>query len=137
MLFQMEEKAATPNEKCAIYFIILSLFVAPVHWLTKTQPASAAHSTDSEVDTFYLATKMVQYLLPILQNLGLQVSDAPTPIYEDNQPTIDTIKTNHPTSRVKHIFVPIHYVHEQYVLLTINAILSSQQIHALFAHDDA
>ena len=86
----------------------------------KTQPASAAHSTDSKVRTFYLATKMVQWLWTILQNLGFQVSDAPTPIYEDSQPTIDIIKEKHPTSRVKRIAVTIQYVHAQNVLLNID-----------------
>ena len=54
---------------------------------------------------------MVQWIRPILQNLGFQVSDAPTPIYEDIQPTIDIIKSNDLAIRFKHIFVPIQYVH--------------------------
>ena len=62
---------------------------------------------------------MVQWLRPILQNLGFQFSNAPTLIYKDSQPTIDTIKEKHITSRVKNIDVPIHYVHEQYIIPTI------------------
>ena len=57
---------------------------------------------------------MVQWLQPILQNLIFQVSDYPTPIYEDIQPTIGVIKTNHITSIVKNIAVHICYVHEQF-----------------------
>ena len=79
------------------------LFGVSVQLLDKTQPDSVAHSTDSDVCTFYFATKMVQCLRPILQNIGFQVSDAPTPKYENIQPTIDIIKPNLLTSRVKHI----------------------------------
>ena len=63
---------------------------------------------------------MIQWLRPILQNLGFQVSDAPNPIYEEIQPTIGIIKTKHITSIVKHIDVFIQYVHDQYVLLKID-----------------
>ena len=52
--------------------------------------------------------------------MGFQVSYDPTTIYEDIQPTSDIIKANYITSRVKHIAVPIHYVHEQYIILTID-----------------
>ena len=62
---------------------------------------------------------MVQWLRTVLQNLGFQVFDAPTPIYEENQPDIVIIKETHLISRVKHIAVPIHYLQEKYVLLTI------------------
>ena len=54
-----------PNEKRSIACVILCIFDVAVHWLYKNQPASAAHYTESEVHTFYLATKMVQWLRPI------------------------------------------------------------------------
>ena len=63
---------------------------------------------------------MIQWIQPILQNLGFQVSNYPNPIYKLNQPTIDIIKENHLTSRIKDIAVPIHYFHEKYFLLTID-----------------
>ena len=66
-----------------------------------------------------MGTKRVQWLLTILKNLGFQVSDAPTSIYEYSQPTIYIIRENHLTIRVNHIDVPIHDVHEKYVLLNI------------------
>ena len=58
---------------------------------------------------------MIQWLLHILQNLGFQVSNYPNPIHEDIEPTIDIIKENNITRRVKHINVPINYVYEKYV----------------------
>ena len=65
---------------------------------------------------------MVQWLRLVLQNIGFQVLDAPTPIYEWSQPKIDIIKSNHLTSIVKHISVPIHYFREKYVLITIDIV---------------
>ena len=67
-----------------------------------------------------MAIYMVQWLQPILQNLGFQVSNVSTPIYEYSQPTIGIIKSNHLTSQYNHIAVPIHYLHERYDLLTID-----------------
>ena len=58
---------------------------------------------------------MVQWIWPVLQNLGFQVSDTATPIYEDSEHNVDIIKIKHITSWVKHISIPIHYVHEQNV----------------------
>ena len=65
---------------------------------------------------------MVQWIQPIQKKLGFQVFDAPNSIYEDSQPTIVIIKSSHLTSRVEHIDVPIHYVHEKYALLTIDPV---------------
>ena len=70
------------NEKRTISCVVLCIFRISIHWLAKTQPASASHSKDSEVLTLYLSTKMFEWLCPTLQNLGFQVSDAPTTIYE-------------------------------------------------------
>ena len=62
---------------------------------------------------------MIQWIRLILQNLGFQVSGAPTPIHEYSQPAIDIIEATHLTIRVIQISVPIHHVCEKYVLLTI------------------
>ena len=65
------------------YFIICLTFAA-VQCFAKTQHASAANSTDSEVHTFYLSNKCVQWIRLILQNIFFVVDDAPTNIYEDS-----------------------------------------------------
>ena len=111
----------TPNYKRSIAYVI-PLFYVAINWADKTQPAYVSHYTDSEVRTFYIATKMIKWPQPILQNLGFQFSDIPTPICEDIQPKIDIIKANHITSRIKHIYAPFHYVHEIYVLITIGSV---------------
>ena len=65
---------------------------------------------------------MAQWIIPILQNLGFQVSNYPTLIYKDSQPTIGGIEANHLNIRVKHIYVPFNYVHKKYALLTIDPV---------------
>ena len=72
---------------------------------------------------------MVQWLQPILQNLGFQLPNAPTLLYEYSQPTIDIINSNHLTSIVQHIYVPINYVHDKYGLLTIDPVKLKTTIH--------
>ena len=103
-------KGRSPNEKRAIALIILCLFGVAVHWSSKTQTATVAHYSHS--------TWPQKWSIP--KNLGFQVSDDPTPIYEDIQPKIDVINSKRLIIRVKHIDVPIHYVHDQYVLLNID-----------------
>ena len=68
--FSDEGEGRSPNDKCAISCVILCIFGVAVHWSAKTQPDSSYHSADSEVCTFYLATKMVQWFRPILKKLG-------------------------------------------------------------------
>ena len=115
-------KVRASNDKRYIAYAILYIFGIGLHWSVKNQSESVSHYIDSEVCTFYLATKMVQCLRPILQNLGLQVSGAPTPIYDYSSPNIDNIKANHITIRVKHIHGHINYFYERYVLLTVDPI---------------
>ena len=75
---------------------------------------------------------MVQWIQPILQTLGSQVYDAPTTIYEESQHTIDIIRKNHITIRVKHISIPIHYVHEKFVILTIDPVKLKTTIYSAY-----
>ena len=55
-------------------------------------------------------------------NLRFQVYNDPNPIYEEIHTTIDIIKLNHTTIRVKHISIPINYVHNKYSLMNIDPI---------------
>ena len=70
------------NDKRVIVCITLCIYVVAFHWSSKTQPDYKFHRTDSEVYTFYLSTKMVQWIRNTLYSIGFQVSDAPTPIYD-------------------------------------------------------
>lgn len=125
-------KGRSLTDKRAIACIMATLFGVAIHWKAVTQPVCAAHSMDSEVRTFYLGTKIAQTLRPIFYNLGIHFIDKPTPIYEDSQPIIDIIRSNHITSRVKHIPVPIHYMHVQFTQLTFAPV----KINTTIQHPD-
>ena len=96
--------------------MLSSLFLVLLFSVKKNQQAFADHSKESEVCTFYLSTKTSQWILPILQTLGFQVSISSNPIYENSQPKIDIIKEN----ISQNVSVLVHYIHEKYFLLTID-----------------
>ena len=83
-------------------------------WKHNQQNVVAIHSTDSEIRGVFAAVKRGLYLQEIALFIGFpQDSILPTPILEDSQPCIDTLNALTVTSRVKHIAVPIHYIHQQ------------------------
>ena len=51
--------------------------------------------------TCLLGYQMVQWILPILQDLGFQLYNSPTPIYEEIQTNIYIIKANHSQEELK------------------------------------
>ena len=77
------------------------------------QKATALHSTHSEIISALGATKQglhVQNLCTFLKVPPELVR--PHPIFLDSQPCIDAVEANTVTTRVKHIAVPIHFIHE-------------------------
>ena len=98
--FAYEGEGCTPYDKRSISCVILYIFVN-VNWSSKIQIDSAYHYIYSYFFPFYLATQMVQWRRPVLQNLGFPVSDDPTTIYYYIKPNIDIIKSNHLTNTVK------------------------------------
>lgn len=105
-------EARALNDKRAIACVIMTFLGVAIAWKAKTQPGVAAHSTDSEIRSLFLSSKINQYLRPILEHMGVEFTDA-TQVHEDSQPTLDIILSDQVTSRVKHIAVPIAYVQEQ------------------------
>ena len=85
-----------------------------VHYKMQQQKIVALHSTDSEIRGALAATKEGLYLQDICSFLGLSNEFIrPLLIMEDSQPCIDALKANTVTNRVKHIAVPIHFIHQQ------------------------
>ena len=85
-----------------------------VHNKVQQQKATALHSTHSEIIGSLAATKQSIYIQDICTFLRLPNDlHRPMPIYIDSQPCIDALESNTITTRVKHIAVPISYIHEQ------------------------
>ncbi|MGB2447382.1 MAG: reverse transcriptase domain-containing protein [Candidatus Poseidoniaceae archaeon] len=73
----------------------------------------ALHSTDSETRGAFTAAKRTIHAQDIASFLGFPTpSIRPVPLYIDSQPCIDILNANAVTSRVKHIAVPIHFIHQ-------------------------
>lgn len=77
------------------------------------QNCIALHSTDAEIRTTFSATKRAVYLFALARFIDLQCANKPITIYQDSQPCIEVVESNAMSSRVKHIAVPVLYVHEQ------------------------
>eukprot|EP00956_Cyclotella_meneghiniana_P029504 scaffold71543_cov60-Cyclotella_meneghiniana.AAC.2 len=85
-----------------------------VHNRVQQQRAIALHSTHSEIIGSLAATKETHYLQDIYTHIGHPaVNIFPFPLYLDSQPCIDALEANTTTTRVKHIAVPIKYIHEK------------------------
>ena len=69
---------------------------------SKTQSLTALSSTEAEFIAAVTAAKTARYIRSILRELGFRQTE-PTPIYEDNKPTIDIIASQKPTERTRHI----------------------------------
>ena len=67
-----------------------------VVYRSKTQSLTALSSTEAEFIAAVTAAKTAKYIWSVLNELGFKQSD-PTPIYEDNKPTIDIIASQKPT----------------------------------------
>ena len=73
-----------------------------VVYRSKTQSLTALSSTEAEFIAAVTAAKTAKYIRSVLSELGFK-QEEPTPIYEDNKPTIDIVASQKPTERTRHI----------------------------------
>jgi len=69
---------------------------------SKAQSITALSSTEAELIAAVTAAKTARFIRAVLNELGFK-QDGPTPIYEDNKPTIDIVNSKKPTQRSRHI----------------------------------
>ena len=65
---------------------------------SKAQSITALSSTEAEFIAAVTAAKTARYIRSILADLGFP-QDGPTPIYDDNQSTIEIVNASKPTER--------------------------------------
>ena len=70
------------------------------------------HSTDAEARACFEGVKRTIKFRKFLEHLG-QVQSSPTPTYIDNEPVINLIKANRITSRLRHIDIPLCFMHNE------------------------
>ena len=98
-----------------------------IGWKTTKQLSCSTSATEAETRAYYLETKRIRKLRTTMQQIGVRLRDAspilasfvtnfnsPTPIFEDNKGTRDMLDAQQTTSNLKHLDVPLTYVHEQH-----------------------
>ena len=73
-----------------------------VVYQSKTQSLAALSSTEAEFIAAVTAAKTAKYIRLVLCKLGFPHTD-PTPIYEDNKPTLDIVASQKLTEQTRHI----------------------------------
>ena len=73
-----------------------------VVYKSKAQSITALSWTEAELIAVVTAAKTVRFVRSVLAELGFP-QEGPTPIYEDNKPTIDIVNSGKPTQRSRHI----------------------------------
>ena len=106
------EHAHIIADRRSIQCILFAFDGVTVHLKFGERPCIVTHSTDSGFDAFYIAIKMAEYFCLILAFIGIEFLE-PIRGLDDTQPTIDIIQMNRNTSQVRHITVPISYIHKK------------------------
>ena len=114
---------------------IETLGYTAISWKTTKQLSCATSATEAETRAYYLEVKRIRKYRNLMQQIGIRIKEAtpilnkfvanfnsPTPIFEDNKGTRDMLNTNQLTSGLKHMDVPITYVHEQHEISAITCL---------------
>ena len=110
----MDSNFATDlSDRCSVASdIILSGSVA-VSWKVHKDSCIATSTTDAETRAAFKALRRIVTFRQFLLHLGFPISD-PTPMFEDNKGTHDLIEAGRKTPRVKHMDIPLCYLHEKH-----------------------
>lgn len=73
----------------------------------------ASSTTDTESRAALKGVKRLITIRHYFAHLGFPIS-SPTPVYEDNKGTYDLIVAGRQTPRIKHVDMPLYYLHEKY-----------------------
>lgn len=79
-------------------------------WSSAKQKSMAHSSCDGEYMAMAYGLKQVLWLRPLLDEIGLQTKNQPTPLFVDNQAAIAISKDARFHSRTKHIDIRYHAV---------------------------
>ena len=84
-----------------------------VAWKSRAQDIVALSSTEAELIAVDEAVRELRFLHKLLQDFGINVSDSPTTIGQDNMSCITLCKGKHFNARTKHCALRFHHVSEQ------------------------
>ena len=92
---------------------VILLGSVAVSWKVHKDMCIATSTTDAVTRAVFKAVRRIIVLRNFFCSLGFPIS-APTPLFEDNKGTHDVIEAGRLTPRVKHIDIPLCYLHEKY-----------------------
>lgn len=105
----------------------------PISWSSRKQHSVSHSSTEAEYRTIAHTTSELCWLLSLLQELHVESSSVPT-IYCDNLGTIYVCANPKLHSKMKHVHIDFHFVHEkvQAGALRVSHILNNDQLADVF-----
>ena len=100
-----------------------------VDWKVARQLSCATSTTDSKTRAFYVEGKRINSIRQFFMQLGKAINlptpilsaletntKFPTPIYEDNKGTRDMLQAQKVTTNLKHMDLPIGYLHNKIIM---------------------
>jgi len=106
-----------------------------IDWRTMKQTSCATSATDAETRQYYDAAKRTLRIRNFLRQIGLTLPQAspvlpsfqlnytlPSPIFEDNKGTRDMLAAGKVTSNLKHVDIPLTYLHSLHESSTITTL---------------
>ena len=113
------------EDRHSITACVETIGTTAVGWRVTKQQSCATSATDSETRAYYVECKRIKQMRMFLQQIGLLLPEPspvatalstnfnmPSPVYEDNKGTRDMIEAGCATSNLKHIDLPLQYMHE-------------------------
>lgn len=101
-----------------------TLNAVAIDWKTEKQLSCATSATDAETRQYYSAAKRIVRIRNFMRQIGILFPHAspisssfklnytlPTPVFEDNKGTRDMIAAGRVTSNLKHVDIPLTYLH--------------------------
>ena len=92
---------------------IIMLGAVAVSWKVNKDMTIASSTTDAETRAAFKGVKRLITIRNFLVHLGFPIN-YPSPVFEDNKGTFDLIQAGRNTPRVKHIDIPLCYLHEKH-----------------------
>ena len=114
-VFDDADHAADQRTRRSLTSLLVLLTGVLVDYKFEQQGCIALHSTDAEIVATLAGTKKAIYFYDLGVFLDLHNNDKPIKIYQDSQPCIDIVTSGTISKRVKHICVPVHYIHEKVI----------------------
>ena len=93
-----------PTKRRSTTVFYFTFYEGAAVYRSKTRSINELSTTEAELIAAVTASKTARLLRYMLRELGFP-QDSPTPIYEDNDPTIYIANYSFPTERTRHIDV--------------------------------